>query len=149
MTHLHWTNIVKDSRDVRKSFLGIFCRECLRYLPSFLRNMQGVCVKLVHSGWGDREYIFITTLIIIIKAEISIFPIVVIFPWLFAWVGCTIIDCHIHVSPGKAGFCVFYCAVLWCAQIIEYIVTRRLYAFVCTSYHSIIIMHTYLKYCTS
>ena len=38
-----------------------------------------VCVELVHWSLGDRENIFITHLIITIKSEVSIFPIVVIF----------------------------------------------------------------------
>ena len=45
-----------------------------------------------------------------------------IFPRLCAWDGCTIICWQFHIYPGKVGFCVFYyCAVLWCAQIIELI----------------------------
>ena len=32
------------------------------------------------------------------------------------------------------GFCFFYyCAVSWCAQVIEYIMAQWLYSFVCTS----------------
>ena len=52
-----------------------------------------------------------------------------------------------HTYPRKAGFCVFYyCAVLWCAQIVEYIMARWSYSFVCTSHYLIIIiMQTYLK----
>ena len=38
-----------------------------------------VCVKLAYSYLGDREHIFVTHLIIIIKSEKSTFPIVVIF----------------------------------------------------------------------
>ena len=30
--------------------------------------------------------------------------------------------CYIYINPGKAGFCIFnYYAVLWCSQIIKYI----------------------------
>ena len=49
----------------------------LAQLPYF-RNMKG-CMS--HS----RENIFTTPFIIIIKSEISTFPIAVIFPWLCAW----------------------------------------------------------------
>ena len=38
-----------------------------------------ICVQLAHSNLGDREDIFITHFIIIIKSEISTLPIVVIF----------------------------------------------------------------------
>ena len=38
-----------------------------------------ICVELAHSNLGDREDIFITHFIIIIKSEISTLPIVVIF----------------------------------------------------------------------
>ena len=39
-----------------------------------------------------------------------------------------------------------YCAIIWCAQIIEYIMSRWSYLFVCTlQYLIIIIMQTYLK----
>ena len=52
-----------------------------------------------------------------------------------------------YVYPGKAGFCFFsYCLVLWCAQILEYIMARWSYSFICTlHYLIIIIMQKYLK----
>ena len=37
-----------------------------------------VCVKLTHLSLGNQEIIFITHLIIIIKSEVSAFPIVFI-----------------------------------------------------------------------
>ena len=71
-----------------------------------------VCVKLARSRLSDREDIFITHLIIIIKSEVSAFPIVVIFPWSCAWGGCTIICSWFHIHPGKTGLCFFYyCAI--------------------------------------
>ena len=60
----------------------------LRIIPSvtmispfdFLLAIYGVaCVELAHSNLGDWKAIFIIHLIIIIKSEVSIFPIVVIF----------------------------------------------------------------------
>ena len=97
--------------------------------------------KLAHSILGDRGDICITRLIIIIKSEISIFAIVVMFA-VVVW-----LDHHMLAVSyifQKAGFCA--CAVLWCAQIIKYIMARRSYSFVCTLYFLIIvIMQTYLK----
>ena len=67
------------------------------------------------------------------------------FLWLCAWGGCTIIRCRFHIYPGKAGVCFFhYCAVLLCAQIVEFIMARWSYSFVCTL-HYLIIMQTYMK----
>ena len=85
---------------------------------------------------------------VIIESEVLICPVVVIFfRWLCAWGGCNIISCRIHVYHGTAGFYYFYyCAVLWCAQTIEYIMVRWLYSFVCTlHYLIIIIIQTYLN----
>ena len=65
-----------------------------------------------------------------------------IFPWFCAWGGCAIICCLFHINPGKPGFCFFsYCAVLWCAQIIEYILARWSYSFVCALHYLIIIIN--------
>ena len=67
-----------------------------------------VCVKLSRSSVGDWEDIFVTHLIIIIKSEVSISLIVVIFPLLCACGGC-----RFRIQPGKAGFrFLYYCAVL-------------------------------------
>ena len=66
--------------------------------------------------------------------------------------GCTIICCRFHTYPGTAEFCFFYyCAVLWCAQIIEYIMARWLYSFV-GKLHTPSLSSLYgcsWKYCTS
>ena len=84
------------------------------------------------------------------QSEVSTFPIVVIFfrGYVSEVVVLSYAVCwHIYIYPGKAGFCVFnYCAVLWCAQIMEFIMTWWLYTFICTlHYLIIIIMQTYLK----
>ena len=52
-----------------------------------------------------------------------------------------------YIHPGKAGFSVFnYCAVLWRAQIIEYIMAWWSYTIICSSHCLIItIIQTYLK----
>ena len=84
--HLHWTHTVKDSRSMYKCLLGIFCGSVSKILLVFLVTFliffamhAVVCVKLAHSSLSDYKDIFITHLIIIIKLEVSTFPIVVIF----------------------------------------------------------------------
>ena len=73
-----------------------------------------------------------------------------IFPLLYAWGCCTIIPCPFNIYPEIAGFCVFYyCAVLRCVQIIEYIMTRWSYpGFFCIS-HFLIIFSIELLKCLS
>ena len=86
--------------------------------------------------------------------SINIFHCCHVFPWLCARRGCTIICCHFHIYPGRAGFCVFYyCAVLLCAQIIECIMARWSYSFIGTAHYlfiiiTIIIIHI-LRYWSS
>ena len=72
------------------------------------------CVELAHSSLGDWKNIFITHLIIIIKSEVSTFPIVVIF-----FRGCVSemvvllysVIYYIYI-PGKLGLCfLFWCSV--------------------------------------
>ena len=63
------------------------------------------------------------------------------FPWLCAWSDRIIICCRFHIYPGKAEFCfLYYWAVIWCAQIIEYIIWPdgpfRLFAHYTTSLSS-------------
>ena len=47
-----------------------------------------------------------------------------IFPRLCAWGGCTIISCRIHIYPSIPGklFSHYYCTVVWCTQLIGYII---------------------------
>ena len=55
-----------------------------------------------------------------------------IFLWWCAWGGCTIYILF-HIYPGKAAFCALYHrAVLCCAQIMDNIIARCSYLFVCT-----------------
>ena len=61
-----------------------------------------------------------------------------IFPWLCAWGGCTMICWRFHVYRGTAGLCFFHCfVVLWCVQIMGYIMAQLSHSFVCTlpNYH--------------
>ena len=107
------------------------------------------CLELAHLSLGDWKNIFITHLIIIIKSEISTFPIVVIFfPWLCVWDGCTIIFCHLlHIFSGNTGTLFpLLMFSLWYLQRIGYIMACRSCSFVCRLHHLIIIiMQTYLK----
>ena len=71
------------------------------------------CVELAHSSLGDWKNIFITHLIIIIKSEVSTFPIVVIFCR-----GCVSEMAVLSYSviyykyiPGELGPCFHY----WCS----------------------------------
>ena len=119
-------------------------------IPTVIITCGFLSVELAHSSLCDREDIFMIHLIIIIKSEVWTYPIVVIFLR-----GCVpevvvpsyaVASRHIYNS-GTAGFCFFhYCAGLWCAQIIEYIMAWWSYLFVCRLYYLIIIiMQTYLK----
>ena len=81
------------------------------------------CVQLAHSSLGNWKDICVTHLIVI-KLEVSTFPIVVIF-FLLLCVGggCTIIFCHLlHMCLGGAEtlFPLLMCS-LWCVQMIRYI----------------------------
>ena len=101
------------------------------------------------SVLGDGNDISIAHVIIIIKSEVSTFPIVIIFcPWLCAWDVCYITFCHLlHIRYGKTGnlFSLLLCS-LWWVQIFGYVLACRSYSFVCTVHHLIIIiMQTYLK----
>ena len=71
-----------------------------------------------------------------------------IFPWLCTWNVCYIIFCHLlHIRSGKTGnlFSLLLWS-LWWVQIFGYVLACRLYSFVCTIHHLIIIIvQTYLK----
>ena len=99
-----------------------------------------VCVKLAHSSLGYREDIFITS-------EVFTFPIVVIF--FHSCVPEVVVPSYagsfIYILR-NLGLCLLFCAVLWCVQIMKYIMVPWSYLFVCTLYYLIIIiMQTYLK----
>ena len=112
-----WRMIAR-MRWAQKMLAGyIMSRVCLRWdyffrLPFCIYRVA--CVELAHSSLGDWKNIFITHLIIIIKSEVSTFPIVVIF-----FRGCvsemvvlsySVIYC-IYI-PGKLGLCFhFWCSV--------------------------------------
>ena len=94
----------------------IMSRVCLRW-DSFFRFpfciYRVACVELAHSSLGDWKNISITHLIIIIKSEVSTFPIVVIF-----FRGCVSemvvlsysVIYYIYI-PGTLGPCFHY----WCS----------------------------------
>ena len=102
---------------------------------------------------GEVSNIFIIHLIIIIKSEVSTFPIVVIFFHGCVWDGCTTIFCHLlHIYLGNTGtlFQLFVFSLLMFSlsylQTIGYIMACRSCSFVCRLHHLIIIIiQTHLK----
>ena len=92
-----------------------------------------VCVQLAHLCIGDWKDISIAHVIIIIKSEVSTFPIVFIFfSWLYAWDVCCIIFCHLlYTHSGKTGnlFSLVLCS-LWWVQIVGYVFGLQI-VFVC------------------
>ena len=73
----------------------------------FYYNIRVVCVQLVHLRIGDLKDISIAHVIIIIKSEVSTFPIVFIFfrgcvPEMFV-TSYSVTYCI--YSPGKPGIC--------------------------------------------
>ena len=107
-----------------------------------------VCVQLTHFSSGDWKDIFIAHVIIIIKSEVTAFPIVIIFFRGRVSDVCYIIFCHVlHIHSGKTGilFSSLLCS-LWCVQIVGYVMACRSYSFVSTLHHLIIIIvQTYLQ----
>ena len=101
---------------VSKCLLVIFCWgwvsvqdiiNAVNYLLYLLCNIWG-CMYSTDSSWGDWDDIFLTHLIIVIKSEVSIFPISL---WFVVWIDCTIIFYLIlQIDPSKAGhFFLFAC----------------------------------------
>ena len=105
------------------------------------------CHHVYVLNWSFKVYVIEGIYFKLILLSPSNQKLLSYFPWLYAWRGCTIVRCRFHIYPGKAWFCFFYyCAVLWCAQIIGYIMTRWSYSVVCTiKYLMIFIMQTFLK----
>ena len=119
-------------------------------LPSLLSSQYiGLYVlNCPFSSLGDRLDISITHLIIIIKLEVSTFPLLSY----FSVVACLrrlyhhMLVAHIFISRESWVLCFYNCAVLWYGHIIEYINTQWSYSSICVShYFIIIIIHTYLK----
>ena len=82
---------------------------------TFVIKIYGVvCVELTHFSSGDWKDIFIAYVIIIIKSEVSTFPIVIIiFRGRVAEMCVTSYSVTYDLYiPGKLGFCFHhYCAV--------------------------------------
>ena len=144
--------MIARMRWTQKMLAGyIMSRVCLRwdyYFRLLFCIYRVACVELAHSSLGDWKNIFITHLIIIIKSEVSTFPIVVIF-----FRGCVSemvvlsysVIYYIYI-PGKLGLFPFLMFSLWYLQTIGYIMACRSCSFVCRLHHLIIIiMQTYLK----
>ena len=102
-------------------------------------------VDNLYSGLGDWKDIFITHVIIIIKREVSTFPIVVIFlPWLCVWDGCTVIFSHLFHIYRQYRDLVSIIDVQ--SVVFANIMAYMLCSSVCKLHHLVIvIMQTYLK----
>ena len=111
-------------------------RVCLRWdyffrLPFCIYRVA--CVELAHSSLGDWKNIFITHLIIIIKSEVSTFPIVVLF-----FRGC--VSEMVVLSYSVIYYIYIPMFSLWHLQTIGYIMACRSCSFVCRLHHLIIII---------
>ena len=115
----------------------------------FFAICGAVCVILAHSRLGDREDTLTTHLIIIIKSEVSILPIVVIF-----FRGC--VPGVVVPSYAVRFKCILVKLVLFLLLLYNWIMHAMIHArirygpifgFVCFTLHYliIIIMQTYLK----
>ena len=82
---------------------------------TFVIKINGVvCVQLTHFSSGDWKDIFIAHVIIIIKSEVSTFPIVIIFfrGRVSEMFGTSFSATYCIYIPGKLGFCSHhYCTV--------------------------------------
>ena len=66
-----------------------------------------------------------------------------VFLWSCVWDVCYIIFCHVlHKHSGKTGilFSSLLCSLWWLQLIVGYVMACRLYSFVCTLHHLIIII---------
>ena len=117
---------------------------CLRWDKLFRLRFciyKVTCVELAHSSLDDWKNIFITHLIIILKSEVSTFPMCL------RTLYYHILSSITYIYPGNTGtsfsLLVF---ILWYLQLIGYIMACRSCSFVCRLHHLIIIIRqTYLK----
>ena len=108
-----------------------------------------VCVQLAHFSLDDWKDITIDHVVIIIKSEVSTFPIVIIFfrSCVPEKIVTTYSVTYCIYILGKPGF-LFSLLLrnLWWMQIVGSVLACRPYSFVCTLHHLIIsIVQTYLK----
>ena len=105
--HLRWTRAVKDSRSVRKCLWLYFVESVLsggsRGYLYFQSNTRVLVRRYICNSFYLHHQIGSIKLI----SLLSYFPVVVCLKWLY------------HL-----GFVLYQCVVLWCAQIIEYMMVR-------------------------
>ena len=122
------------------------CRFC-RLSLIFITIYGIVCVQLAHFSLDDWKDISIDH-VIIIKSEVSTFPIVIIF-----FRGCVP---EKIVTPYSVTYCIYILGKpeflfslllrnFWWVQIVGSVLTCRPYSFVCILHHIVIIVQTYLK----
>ena len=100
---------------------------------TFLENIWVAFVQLAHSSLGEWKDIFVIHLIVIIKSEVSTFPIVVIFSVPKVVVPSYFVVCYtyIHISREYWDLFPLLMSSLMCLQIIVYIMACRRCSFVC------------------
>ena len=110
-THRHWIHI----NVCRVSCGGVVNMLLVLSITFYFHyNIRVVCVKLAQISIGDWKDISIAHVIIIIKSEVSTFPIVIIFfrccvPEIFVTSHSVTYCTYV---PGKPGLCFhYYCAV--------------------------------------
>ena len=103
---------------VNERVLDLFCRECildaissLDYLQYLLCGIWCLCVPLTKWNLSDREYIFITPAITIIRIYIRV-PIL----------NITIIKSEIPTFPVLSHFSRFFCLRLFCHRVLSNII---------------------------
>ena len=115
----HYTRLLTSTKYIQsfvENLVEVWLTCCWSYrLPFIFITIYGVvCVQLTHFSIGDWMDISIAHVIIIIKSEVSTFPIAIIFfrgcvPEMFV-TSCSVTYC-IYI-PGKQGICFHcYCAV--------------------------------------
>ena len=93
------------------------------------------CVKLAHSSLGDREMLYSSSYHHHPIGSINLSRCCQIFRGCVTEVVSSSYAVGFIYIPGKLGVVYFNCTVLWCAQIIEYIMAWPSYSFVCTLHY--------------
>ena len=119
-----------------------------QYTPFIVITLYWVvCVQLAHISLGNWKDVSIAHVSIIIKSDD--YPFLSYFSCLCAWDCCYFIFCIrcIYIPFWETGILFsLLLRSLWWLQIVGYILACRLYSFVCTLHHLIIIIgQTYLK----
>ena len=149
MQHYYHARYPTDDRHLTYMFsLAYFPSRCA-WKACFPILLAQVEIPASGSMHPSRCLMSLSHVIIIMKSEVSTFPIVIIFfrgcvPEIFA-TSYSVTYYHIH--SGRTGnlFSLFLCS-LWWVQVVWYVLAFRSHSFVCTLHHLIIIIvQIYLK----